>query len=416
MRGFFRPVLLILFFLSFFSRSSALTLSEALLQAEQHPVLKMHDLNIAGRQYEIIDASAKGPDNLSISTENFGGNSGFSDLETTLEVSIPLQNSRRVKARKRLAETKVSLGRLEKKTARWLILSQTSRAFHKAILISDLNDKARENIENSEKLLEASRIMVESGAVAEQEVYQAELVLQKARLDFQSLQGLLEDAKAELTTAMGLETLSVIDLTGSTTSDLELPAIEVLEKLIASSHPDIASKEIEASQMKAQLALINAENSPTWSLTAGARNAGKTGNNDFLIGFSAELPRSNDNKGERAALKKDLERLSLEQKNIERELRLRLQSAYKRFNRLQEQTKKLRDEILPGAYHLFELSLAGYQLGKTDQIVVLQAQKEFLGQKENYLQHLDQLYEAANAIESLTGFSDIYSFSGEKAN
>jgi len=74
-----------------------------------------------------------------------------------------------------------------------------------------------------------------------------------------------------------------------------------------------------------------------------------------------------------------------------------------KFNRLQEQSKELRDRVLPAAWQLFELSLAGYQLGKTDQIVVLQAQKEFLGQKESYLQKLEELYEAVDFIESLTG-------------
>ncbi len=415
MREFFRLFLLVVFIISFPSFSSGLTLPDALAMAEQHPVLKLHDLNIAGRQYEIIDTSAKGPDSLSITTENFGGKSGFSDLETTIEVSMPLQNSRRVKARKKLAEARVSLSRVEKETARWMILSQTTRAFHKALVINGLTEKARENIENSEKLLEASKIMVEAGSVAEQEVFQAELVLAQAKLELQSMLGLQADAKVDLIAAMGLESLAEIDVVGSVTAELELPAVEELESIIFKSHPEIVTRQLDATQTQARLDLIRAENTPTWNITAGARNSRETGTNDFLIGFSAELPRARDNKGERAALKKDLERISLEQKNSERELRLKLQSAWQRFNRLQDQTRRLRDEILPGAYHLFELSLTGYQLGKTDQIVVLQAQKEFLGQKENYLQHLEELYEAASSIESLAGVSGSYSFTHPSA-
>ena len=53
---------------------------------------------------------------------------------------------------------------------------------------------------------------------------------------------------------------------------------------------------------------------------------------------------------------------------------------------------------------LFEMALTGYQLGKTDQVVVLQAQKEYLSQKQAYLQKLDELYQSAAAIENLTGF------------
>ena len=48
-------------------------------------------------------------------------------------------------------------------------------------------------------------------------------------------------------------------------------------------------------------------------------------------------------------------------------------------------------------------ALAGYQQ-QTDQIVVLQAQKEYLSQKQSYLQKLDELYQSVAAIETLTGF------------
>lgn len=408
MRDFFRNTVLVIFLTFSTNCSSALTLSEALAQAEQHPILKIHDLNIQGRQDEANDASSRGPANIALTSENLGGDSGFSGIETTLEVEIPFKNARRISARKKLSSIKVDISRLEKETARWLILSQTTRAFHKALAITGLTDKARENIENSEKLLDASKVMVDSGAAAEQEIYQAELVLQQAKLELQSLQDLLEDAKADLVTAMGFESLVEIDVIGSISSELELPQIEDLERIIFNSHPEIINRHIEATHAQARLDLIKAENSPAWSMTAGARNIGENGTNDFIIGFSAELPRSRDNQGERKALQKDLERIALEKKNSQRDLHLKLQSSWQKFKRLQEQTRKLRDEILPGAYHLFELSLTGYQLGKTDQIVVLQAQKEFIDQKENYLQRLEELYEAADSIESLASYSGSY--------
>lgn len=407
MRTFLRHFIFVTFLVSLTCPSFSLTLPEALDMARKHPVLKLHDLKIQGLQYEAIDSSARGPANLAITSENFGGKTGFSELETTLEISLPLADSRRVNARKKLAESNIRLGKLEKETARWLILSQTRRAFNRALAIKALTDKAKENIDNSEKLLNASRIMVESGAVAEQEIYQAELVVKQAKFDLQSLSGTLEEAKAELVTSMGLESMTEIELTGSITAELELEPFDEIEKFIINSHPEVATLQAETGRTQAQLNLIRSENRPIWSITAGARNLGETGNNDFLIGFSVEIPHSRDNKGERAALKTDLDRLALEKQNSQRELRLKLKSAIQKFKRLQQQAIELRDEILPGAYQLFELSLTGYQLGKTDQLVVLQAQKEFLSQKESYLQRLDELYEAADSIESLAGRTDL---------
>lgn len=404
MRIFLRCFILILILQVISSACQALTLSEALETAEQHPSLKLHGLNIVARELETADASAKGPNSLDILTENFGGKSGFDKLETTIEFSVPLQNNRVVRAKKALAEAQVNLSHLEKGATRWLIMSQVSRAFHRTLVMSSLVAEASENIENAQKLLDAAKIMHESGSVAEQEVFQAELVLQQSELEQQKLQGDLEDAKAELITAMGLETIEDFEVTGSITTELEIPDFETLRGIIASSHPDLALRENEKTRTQARLDLLRAESQPSWSLVAGARHARENGNNDFLIGISAELPGSRATRGERAALKKDSERLELEKANLLRELSLSLQSELQHFRRLQSQTARLRDQIVPGAMRLFEMALAGYQLGKTDQIVVLQAQKEYLSQKQSYLQKLDELYQSAAVIENLTGF------------
>ena len=404
MRVFLRCFVLILILQVISSACQALTLSEALDTAEQHPSLKLHGLNIIARELETVDASAKSPNSLAISTENFGGKSGFDGLETTIEFSVPLQNTRIVRAKKALAEAQAGLSHLEKGATRWLIMSQVARAFHRALVMTSLVDEARENIENARKLLDAAKIMHESGSVAEQEVFQAELVLQQSELEQQKLQGDLEDAKAELTTAMGLAIIEDFAVVGSITTDLEIPDFETLHGIIASSHPDLALRENEKTRTQARLNLLRAESQPRWSLTAGAKHFRETGSNDFLIGISAELPGSRATRGERAALKKDAERLELEKADRLRELSLSLQSEVQHFRRLQSQAGRLRDQIVPGALHLFELSLAGYQLGKTDQIVVLQAQKEYLNQKQSYLQKLDELYMSAAAIENLTGF------------
>ncbi|GAB1354992.1 MAG TPA: TolC family protein [Candidatus Rifleibacterium sp.] len=404
MRIFLRCFILIFILLVVSSACQALTLPEALDTAEQHPSLKLHGLNIVARELEIVDAAAKGPSSLDISTENFGGKSGFDELETTIEFSVPLQNNRVVKAKKALAQAQVGLSHLEKGATRWLIMSQVSRAFHRALVMTSLVAEARENIDNARKLLDAAKIMHESGSVAEQEVFQAELVLQHSELEQQTLQGELEDAKAELITAMGLETIEEFELVGSITTELEIPDFETLRGIIASSHPDLAMRENERTRTHARLNLLRAESQPGWSLIAGAKHARENGSNDFIIGISAELPDSRATRGERAALKKDAERIELEKANLLRELSLNLQSELQRFRRLQSQTARLRDQIVPGAMHLFELALAGYQLGKTDQIVVLQAQKEYLSQKQSYLQKLDELYQSVAAIETLTGF------------
>ncbi|PKL46470.1 MAG: hypothetical protein CVV42_16335 [Candidatus Riflebacteria bacterium HGW-Riflebacteria-2] len=391
-----------------FNLSQALTLDDALEIAQNHPVLQSHDLNIKGREHEARDANARGASSISLNSENFGGSQrGFSNVEASIEFSLPIQDKEKVKARTKLAMARIDLSKLAKTSAAWIIQNQTQRAFHRALSARLIAEKAEENIENAKKMVSAAQIMVEAGSTAEREVFQAELFLQEAKLEHQSLLGRFEDAKADLAIAMGLDSLQNHSIEGSATIDLQLPAIEELEMLVLSSHPEILAGELLSDEVNSKLAVIRAENRPGWGITAGARNLRETSQHDFLIGITVELPRARDNKGERQSLQCDLERLALEKANKARELRLQLISAWQKFTRLQEKSKKIRDEILPASYQLFELALTGYQLGKTDQIVVLQTQKEFLGHRDNYLQSLAELYEAMDYIESLVGPANI---------
>lgn len=404
MRDFIRLFVLVIFLFLISSEVFALTLAEALQIAEQHPVLQLHDLNIQGRQHEKRDAAARGATGLSLTSENFGGHqTGFSDLETTFELTLPIQDAHKVRARQKLGDAAISLTQQEKIADRWQIMAHTTRAFHKALSITSLIEGAQANIDNSQKLVSAARIMVESGAVAEQEIYQAALLLQQAELEKKTLADSLAEAKAELAIAMGLEELVDSTIIGSITDDIELPGFDQLELMIKTSHPEIRNRESEIAEAEARLQILRSDNRPAWNVVAGARNQREMNQNDFLIGIAAELPRSRDNHGARLALKKDIARLRLTQINTQRELRLKLLSAWQKLTRLKEQSQILRDKILPDAHHLFELSLEGYQLGKTDQIVVLQAQREYLQQKNSYLQRLNELYEAYDYIGSLVG-------------
>lgn|GEM_PF-1227656 len=402
MRVSMRFVILLFLIYCPFSQLQALTLNEALEIAQKHPVLQSHDLNIRGREHEAKNANARGASSISFNSENFGGSQrGFSNVESSVEFSLPIQDRKKVKARTKLARARIDLSKLEKTSAAWIIQNQTQRAFHRALTARLLAEKAEENIDNAEKMVSAAQIMVEAGATAERENFQAELLLQEAKLEHQSLLGKFEDAKADLAIAMGLDSLQNQSIEGSATIDLELPAIDKLERLALGSHPEILAGNLLTDEVQAKLEVIRAENRPEWEITAGARNLRETSQHDFLIGITVELPRSRDNVGERQALQSDIERLALEKANKARELRLQLLNAWQKFTRLQKQSKKVRDEILPASYHLFELALTGYQLGKTDQIVVLQTQKEFLNHRNNYLQNLEELYESMDYIESL---------------
>lgn len=75
----------------------------------------------------------------------------------------------------------------------------------------------------------------------------------------------------------------------------------------------------------------------------------------------------------------------------------------KRFQRTRDTVHRLKNQISPNAQRALEMALDGYRLGKTDQIVVLEARKAYAEVTKQMFAALLEMYQAVDAIEELTG-------------
>lgn len=401
--GIFRTLFLSYFVLAL-APGWSLTLTEALTLTASHPALLESQINTDQAGFAAGDAGKRGPDEISLETENFGGRlSGFSSAEITASFKRPILDRKKTQAQKRLAALSRDAAKIELAALKREIGYRVQTAFHRVIGLQNLYRNAQELSRINLDMFEATKARVEAGASPEQEVVKAQLDIDRVEVERKNLEGQLAEAMICLYREMGVHDAFQGEAVGTLTPEIELPAIEKLQEKILEIHPAFLLVEQNLKENGARLELLKAENRPSYHWAAGARNFREDGRHAYVFGVEAELPNRHANQGARNAAKIEKNKIETAREKAQRELFTTLQEQVKRFHRSRETAFRLRDQIMPTAQKALEMTLDGYRLGKTDQVVVLEARKAYAEVARQSLAALSELYEAVDAIEQLTG-------------
>lgn len=385
--------------------ASALTLPEALSLAKQHPALELARQSIEIKQLGVQFYKTRGPAELSLVTEKLGGKGGSGVRELVLEYSVPLGNRALNEAQRSLAQRELEAEIVAEKSLEKAIFNATAKAFNRALILKELALQTQEDAIKAKELVEAANHLVEAGVAPETDVFQAEIALKQAELELIRLEGEYEATIGDLALAMGSPEpfAPELQLEGVFTEQLQLPSLKCLEGLAFELNPELLALEASIKVEEAELENIKAENKRTYQILTGAEYEHEEKNKTFSVGVSAELPHKRDNLRDRRIKEKQIQVLSLEIANLKRELRLNLSKAQNQLINLQSQIVKLRQESVPNAERLLELSTEEYTLGKAGQTVMVLAQRELLELKKELLERVDSLYEGLSELEILTG-------------
>ena len=299
--GIFRYFLLF-FFLLVVSQGNALTLSEALSLAVSHPALLESGLNIDQVGASAKDAGKRGPDEVSLETENFSGRlPGFSQTEITVAFKRPILDNKKTRSKKRLAALSIDEAKLDFSSLKREISYRVQAAFHKVIGLQNLYYNAQELSRINLEMFEATKARVEAGAGPGQELVKAQLDIDRVEVERKNIEGQLAEAMLALYREMGMKNESQDEAIGTLTPDIELPDLDKLRKSILEIHPALLSVERNLKENYAKLDLLKAENRPSYNWLAGARNFQEAGNHAFVFAIEAELPNRTANRGARNA-------------------------------------------------------------------------------------------------------------------
>ncbi|MBF0543838.1 MAG: TolC family protein [Candidatus Riflebacteria bacterium] len=397
-------ILSLFFSISFFSTGLALTLSEALEIVASHPSILTKQIIEKQARAASEDAGKRLSDKLLFESEDFSGTlPGFSRSQTTLTFQRPLLDRKKVDSARTLALTSIKSTQLDTERTSWEVSNAVQTTFHEVLVLHNLLNVTEEGVSLAKKLLELTKTRSEAGAVPESEVLKAELELNRSLTENRKLEGQMEQGKKALIREMGLESLESFDVVGTLTPDISLPKEGVLSDSLLKFYPELRQLQIDKSIAQAKAAHLKTINRPGYSIAGSIRDYRETNDVGFVVGFEVELPNKKANSGERLAIAMEGDRIENEKIRLHNELKNSLKESLTRFETNRHIALNLRDKILPSSKQILELALEAYRLGKTNQLLVLDAQKAVIQNRRDYFEALGQMYSALDNMEKLCG-------------
>lgn len=255
----------------------------------------------------------------------------------------------------------------------------------------------------ADRLLSVTRDRFDAGDVAKVEVLQTELEEKRRENELKEAESESKSASVELNTFLNRDPLASLNLDGSFEEKPAIPSLETLVNEAISQHIEIQSIQQELATEEARLALAKSERIPDLDLEGGT----EINDAEFQYGWRAalrlELPLFNQRKGEIARSNAATESLKAELEAAKQKTRAEISKSYFKVEALAKQVETYRNEILPAAQQIEELSQESYHEGKTGLLSAIDAQRNMHEVRLEYLNVLMDFQTAIADLEQASG-------------
>jgi cobalt-zinc-cadmium efflux system outer membrane protein len=309
-----------------------------------------------------------------------------------LDVKLPFFGQR--SAAVRTAEAAVHVSEAENEVARVALHAAVRRVFAAHWAAREQAQVAEQSLQIARDLARMTRSKFDTGGAPQLEVEQTALAAQRAEYDLADRTAEVEATRRELSASTGADIAEV-----SAPPPVDVPALDELRSRAFREHPELQSLRAQEETALARvhqeknaivplpIVTVTAERfweqSPTW----GAR-----------VGVAFDLPILSQNSGrvreqEEAAHKAEL----LAQARAQR-IEGQLGAARARWAAAADRARFYSGSFVSAAEKVLEMSQAGYRIGRTSLLAVLQAQSELSAAKGRAI---DATLEAQRALADL---------------
>lgn len=340
--------------------------------------------------------------------ENFGGNSelkGTGVLESTFSLNQEIELGGKRGRRKKLANLKTNLARLELES-RILDLAAVVKSTFAEFLAAQLAvDLAREKTHLAREVYNTVSSRVSAGKVSPVELTKAGVVLASVQLGISRTEVELTALRQRLSTAWGAEEPVFEKAIG----DLERlfepkPLAELVDQI--DRNPDLIRWQEEIKAGRAALALEKADRIPDLEIGAGIRRFSENGNQAFVLEAGIPIPLFNRNQGNIAAAEHEFQKTIYQAKENRARVIEALTVAHGEMHSAYNESVALRDRVVKGAESVFEATQMGYAQGKFGYLELLEAQKSLFEARGSYIDALARCHMASAKVDRLIGQCD----------
>ena len=302
-------------------------------------------------------------------------------------------------AREEQKATELDIGILARQ-----VRHRTREAFYRSLLTRAQSEQARVTLDLGQRLRDSVEQRYEAGDVAQLDVIQADVELARVKTDYELARALERSADAQLAALLALP----LDRSPALQGRLEeLPAPITLEAVTQAAlqyNPDLqrAAQDIQLEQRRLRLA--KAQRIPNLDLQVGTDlNAPP----EFQVGprgqIGISLPIFYHGQGEvsQSAARVEFLRLSLDAQRTAAAARAAV--AFFDYEAKRRQAQQYSDTILPQTLRLQQMASESYTEGKSNLLVVIDAQRRLSDVRKVYLDSLFAAQSAFAALEEVVG-------------
>jgi outer membrane protein TolC len=286
------------------------------------------------------------------------------------------------------------------------VIDEVKRAYA-ALLV---NRKAIEIHQASVELLrqfaDASTVKYTAGRSSQQDVLKAVVEISKLHSDLVMFDERTQLAAAQLNTLLNRPTNALIGPLSEPQERQLVPTVDELQRIALGGHPELRSAQLEVEGAQANLALVDRESKPDFSVGGGymlmPRQAGAWTATVGMTWPAAPWSRGRLD-ARKAEATAEVEAARARQRAMESQLRLAVHEAYVRARSAEQRAALLRTSVVPQSQQTLEVSRVAYQADRADFLALIDNQRTLLDVQLEYYRALSDSDQALADLERAIG-------------
>jgi cobalt-zinc-cadmium efflux system outer membrane protein len=370
-----------------------------------NPELAADAYEVRAREAALVQAGAHPNPTLSVELEDFAGSGPFQGLEsaqTTLLLGQLIELGGKRAARLDLAAAARDLASWDYEVRRIDVLVRTASAFVDVLAAQERQRLADEALALARSMQRVASLRLRAGIASPAEEIRAGVRVDVAGVEREHAEHELATARQALAATWGGEEARFERAEGDLETLPTVPSAEELAQRLEAS-PSVARWQAELAYRDALRERAKSERVPDVTLRAGPRWLSGPGDTALVAEIALPLPLWDRNRGAVAEAEHRLARLAAERRAARVRAVTELTTARVGLEASSEEATLLRTRVLPGTERAVEALRRGYEAGRFAQIEVLDAERDRLGAREQYLSALAEAHHSAQQIERLTG-------------
>ena len=328
------------------------------------------------------------------------GNEDSSGLHSaTLSQQIVTANKLGIAQQVQAREIKKQQAQL--RIAELTVLARVRASFAQALVAQRRKQIADQIVQLAEQSVESVQSLLEAEEVSKVALLQAKVELQQATIAAENAQTQFQAAFKALAAAAGNIALPRGPLAGDLEADLvERPWQSLIGEITAiSPEMSLAGSELERAKWALQLAC--AQVVPNVTVQAGAGYDGSSDDTFGVFGVSVPLPIRNRNQGNIRTARAEIAAASAAIERTQLDLQGRLAEAVGRYEVARQRYTRLTESVIPNAQETYELASQAFEVGETDYLQLLTAQRTLFDTQLSILDAIGTAKQTAAEIDAL---------------